>query len=124
MGKLVYEELTYKIIGIAMKVHGVMKPGLVEGAYEEAIMEELKDAKIPFESQKQIDLYYNDKKLKKKYRADLIIDDKILIELKAMKELSKTDEAQMINYLKLTKLKVGLLINFGGKSLEWKRVVN
>jgi GxxExxY protein len=106
-----------------MKAHRELGPGFLEAVYEEVMIVELRKAGILFESQVQIDIYYEGKKLDKKYRADLIIDGKVLVELKGVSKLTEVHDAQMINYLKATRLKVGLILNFGRSSLEWKRIV-
>jgi GxxExxY protein len=121
--EFLYKDLTYKIIGIAMDIHRELNSGFLEAVYEEAMIDELKDAKIPFENQVKLNIYYKGKKLKKQYQADFIVDKKIVVELKGINKLTEIDDAQMINYLKATRLKVGLLLNFGRKSLEWKRIV-
>jgi len=77
--------------------------------------------KIPFERQKEIDIYYKNLIIPKKYKLDLLIKGKIVVEIKATKGLTEIDEAQLLNYLKATKIRVGLLLNFGKKSLEIKR---
>ena len=123
INNFLYEDLTYKIIGIAMKVHKELGPGFLEAVYEEAMIVELTNEKIPFENQVQIEIKYQGRKLKKKYRADFIVDKRILIELKGINKLTKVDEACMINYLKATGIRVGLIINFGRSSLEWKRLI-
>jgi len=120
--EFLYEELTYKIVGIGMKIHRELGPGFLEAVYEEAMIIELQKAGIIFKNQVELDVYYRGEKLNKKYRADFIIDDKVLVELKGTHGLTETDEAQMINYLKATKLQVGLMLNFGKSSLEWKRI--
>lgn len=119
-----YKDLTYKIIGIAMEIHRELGCGFLEAVYEETMIDELKTAGIPFQNQVKMDIYYKGKKLKKQYQADFIIDKKIVVELKGINKLTKIDDAQMINYLKATALKVGLLLNFGSESLEWKRIVH
>jgi GxxExxY protein len=118
-----FKELTYRIIGIAMKVHKQLGPGFLEAVYEETLVIEFKKSNIPYENQIPIDIYYNSNKLKKKYRVDFIIDNKILVEIKKIGRLTKIDEMQMINYLKAANPKVGLLLKFGGASLQWKRIV-
>ena len=118
-----YKDLTYKIIGIAMEIHRELQSGFLEAVYEEVMSKELKKAKIPFENQVRIDIYYKGEKLDKQYQADFIIDKKVLVELKGISKITDIERAQVINYLKATGLKVGLIINFGGKSLEWERVV-
>lgn len=122
--EFLYKDLTYRIIGIAMEIHRELGPGFLEAVYEEVMADELKTGKIAFENQVKLNIYYKEKKLKKQYQADFIVDGKIVVELKGITTLTELDEAQMINYLKATGLKVGLLVNFGGKSLEWKRIVH
>lgn len=117
------KEITYQIIGIAMKIHKQLGPGFLEAVYEEALIIEFRKNKIEFKNQVSLDIYYEGYKLKKKYRADFIINDKILVEVKKIGKLTKIDEIQMINYLKAANLKVGLLLNFGGTSLQWKRII-
>ena len=90
---------------------------------KEAFCYELKLREIKFERQKEIGIYYKDFLLPKKYIRDLIVEDKILVELKAKSSLDNVDDAQFINYLKATKFKLGLLFNFGSASLEYKRKV-
>lgn len=123
MKQLLYEELTYKIIGISMRVHEELGPGFLEAVYEEAIVVEFQEEGIPFRNQAEVDICYKGKKLEKKYRADFIIDEKVLLEIKGTSGLTEIHEAQMINYLKATGLRVGLLVNFGKSSLEWKRII-
>jgi len=106
-----------------MEIHRELGPAFKETVYEEVMIDEFKENKIAFENQVKVDIYYKGKKLKRKYQADFIIDSKIVVELKVIPHLGKLEELQMIHYLKATGLKVGLLINFGGKSLEWKRII-
>ena len=117
------DERTYKIIGAAMEVHKELGCGFLEPVYQEALETELKSQGIPYKAQSVIDIYYKRKLLEKKYQADFICFNEIIIEIKALVQLSGTEESQIINYLKATGLKVGLLINFGSKSLEYKRYV-
>jgi len=118
MGKYLYEDLTYKIIGCAIEVHKYLGPGFLESVYEDALCYELEIAKIPFKRQIYIDVYYKDAIFEKKFKADILIDKKIIVELKAVKNITENDEAQLLNYLKVTGLKIGLLFNFGSKKLE------
>lgn len=106
-----------------MKVHKQLGPGFLEAVYEEAFAIELRNQKLPFRKQVPFDIYYGDHKLKKKYRADFVVDDKILVEIKKIGRLTKIDDMQVINYLKAAALKVGLVLNFGGTSLQWRRIV-
>jgi len=123
MVNLLQKDDTYEIIGAAMEVHKVLGPGFLEAVYQEAFEHELIKRDIDYSREESIDIYYNDIKLKKKYFADFIIYDSIIIELKALKELNNDHKAQLINYLKATGYEIGLLINFGAKSLQYKRLV-
>jgi GxxExxY protein len=118
-----YKEETYRIIGAAMEVHNQLGCGFLEAVYEEALTLELQMRAIPFEQQKPLHIYYKGTQLQKHYIPDLLCFDKIIVELKALSELTSVNEAQLLNYLKASNLKVGLLINFGRESLEHKRFV-
>ncbi len=123
MENLLYKDEVYAIVGAAMAVHRELGCGFLEAVYQEAMEMELADRKIPFTAQKEIQILFKNKPLKKVYVADFIILDKIIVELKASNGLTTIDDAQIINYPKATGLKVGVLINFGKDSLEWKRKV-
>lgn len=98
--------------------------GFLEAVYQEAFQKELAAQGIPFLNHPNLNIYYKGEKLNKIYVPDLIYYDKIVIELKALDKITGNEEAQLLNYLKATKMKLGLLINFGSKSkLEWKRLV-
>lgn len=118
-----YQELTQKIIGIAMEVHRTLGPGFLEGVYEEALIYELEKVGFACERQKEFTIKYKDTILAKKLRADLVVDNKIIIENKAVSQIAPIDEVQLVSYLKASGLKVGLIFNFGNKSLEFKRKV-
>jgi GxxExxY protein len=120
---LLYEEITEKIIGAAMEVHNVLGSGFLEGVYEEALCIELARRGLEYKSQEELSIAYKDLILRHKYIADMIIEDKIIIEAKATSGFTEVDEAQLFNYLKATGKKVGLLINFGKPRLEWKRLI-
>ena len=117
------DERTYKIIGCAMEVHKELGCGFLEAVYQEALGREFLNQGIPFESQSVIEIFYKGQALDKKYQPDFVCYDQVIVEIKAISNLSGIEEAQLINYLKATGLKVGLLINFGSKSLEYKRLV-
>jgi len=106
-----------------MEVHKELGSGFLEAVYREALMIELNKQNIPFETNVKLQVSYKDRLLKKVYFADIICFDKIIIELKAMDGLISEHEAQVINYLKATGFDLGLLINFGAKSLQYKRLV-
>ena len=109
---LIDEELTREIIGGAIEVHKELGPGLLESAYEECLCHELHLRGLKFQRQVSIPIIYKQIKLDCGYKADLIVEEKILIELKAVAEIIPVHEAQLLTYLKITGLKVGLLLNF------------
>lgn len=120
------DELTEIIIGCAIKVHKVLGPGLLESAYEECLFYELNKTGLVIEKQKSLPLIYEEVKLDCGYRSDIIVEDKVVIEVKSVDGLSDIHLAQTLTYLKLAKCKVGLLINFNVLKLTQglKRVVN
>ncbi len=123
---LIYKEEVFAIVGAAMEVHmhTVLGSGFLEPVYQEALEIESRSHQLPFVSQKVLQIRYKEHLLKKEYVADLIYFDKIVVELKALDRLSGKEEAQLLNYLKATATKVGVLINFGSHpKLEWKRLV-
>ncbi len=123
MSKLLYEKLTYKIIGACMEVHKTLGNGFLEAVYQEALSLEFLEKEIPFEKEKKIKIEYKNKILNKEYSADFFCFDKIIVELKALGFLVSDHESQLLNYLKATNCKVGLLVNFGEKSLKYKRMI-
>ena len=123
MGELLLKDEVYAIIGTAMKVHNVLGCGFLEAVYQEALEIELRKQNIPYTSQSQLPIKYKDHLLKKTYVADYICFKKIVIEIKAISHLSSLEEAQLLNYIKAGNNELGLLINFGAESLQWKRMV-
>ena len=117
------DQRTYQIIGAAMEVHKELGSGFLEAVYQEALEKEFFNQGIPYNSQPVVKIYYKGQVLKKIYQPDFTCFDEVIVEIKAMDKLSGLEQAQVINYLKATRLKVGLLINFGSKSLEHKRFV-
>jgi GxxExxY protein len=122
MNTIIHKELSDRIIGLALTVHRTLGPGLLESAYEEAMCWELHHASIRFERQKVFALCYKGDYISS-YFADLVVDNAIILELKSVQELNRNMEAQLLNYLKLSKIPVGYLVNFQGARLEWKRFV-
>ena len=120
---ILYREECYKIIGACMEVHKELGPGFLEPVYQEALSLEFYVQGIHFEKEKDIHIVYKGKTLDKCYKADFLCFDKIIVELKALSELSNDHIAQLLNYLKATKLRVGLLVNFGSPSLVYKRLI-
>ncbi len=124
MDNLLYREEVFDIIGAAIEVHKELGDGFLEPVYQESLEIELTLRKIPFESQKILQLFYKDIELKKKYIPDFVCYDKIVFEIKALDRLSNIETSQILNYLKATKMRVGLLINFGSVGrLDWKRFI-
>lgn len=122
MGKRLYEDLTFKIIGIAMKVHNDLGSGFLEKVYENAMMLNFEIEGIKVEQQKEIKVKYLGKEIGN-YISDIFVDGKVIVELKTVDKLTDIHTAQLINYLKATGVKIGLLINFKNEKLEYKRYI-
>ena len=116
-----YEQETYQIIGAAMKVHSILGPGFTEKVYQEALAVEFAECGIPFEREKEIQAVYKGIVLSGKFIPDFICYDKIIVEIKAVKELDDVHRSQAINYAKIAGYSLSLLINFGEKSLVKER---
>lgn len=112
-----YREIVYRIIGAAMNVHSVMNNGLLEPLYQEALSIELGENGIANEREKKLWCYYKNHLLEKTYKVDILVGD-IILELKSVQEILPEHRAQLFNYMRLTKSPLGLLINFGNKSLQ------
>jgi GxxExxY protein len=119
---LIHSDITRQIIGAAMEVHSNLGPGFLENVYEAALAIELNLRKVPYERQKAIPVIYKGEKARD-FFCDFLIDGKVLVELKTIQMMTEVEEAQVLNYLKVTGLKVGLLMNFGQRSLKYKRYV-
>ena len=123
--KLLYKEEVYAIIGAAIEVHTELGSGFLESVYEEAMGIESKLREIPFEKQVRLPIQYKGNILQKEFFADYIGFGKIVAEFKCIPQLTRYEEAQILNYLKATGMRVGLLINFGNRDkLEWKRYIH
>ena len=120
---LICKEESYKIIGAAMEVHRELGSGFLEAVYQEALALEFIRKDIPFKQEAKLEISYKEQTLSKYYEADFICYNKIILEIKAINELSSSHESQVINYLKATGFELGLLINFGEESLEYKRLI-
>jgi GxxExxY protein len=114
---------TYAIIGVAMTVHSELGRGFLEAVYQEAMEMELKLRHLPYVREVSIPIRYRGTILRTTYRADFVVFDDIILELKALASISGGEEAQLIHYLKATGLRRGLLLNFGASSLQFRRVV-
>ena len=124
MNELLLKDEVYAIVGAAMEVHSELGAGFLEPVYQEAIQIELTQRGIQFEAQKALIIKYKGVQLSKHYIADLICPGSVLVEMKALEKLTSREEAQLLNYLKATGIRVGLLLKFGNPSkLEWKRMV-
>ena len=116
MSELLYKDETYQIIGACLEVYNELGSGFLEEVYQEALEIVFKERGISYSREQQIKVQFKSHFLKKTYRADFICFDHIMVELKALSTLTGTHEAQLINYLKATRLEIGLLINFGSSS--------
>ncbi len=120
---MIYEDLSHEILNMAFAVHNGLGPGFTEDLYEKAFICELEDRGIPYETQKVITIYYKLKPLGV-YRLDLVVDGKIIVELKAVSQINDLFKQQLVSYLKATGLQLGLLINFGSRSVQHERIIN
>jgi GxxExxY protein len=122
MNEILYKELSYAVVGAAMEVHGILGPGYLEAVYQAALAHELTLRTIPFEQLKNLPVRYKGI-LVGNYEADFLVDGKIILELKAIALLTLRHEAQAIHYLTSTGYRLAILLNFGAKSLEHRRLV-
>ena len=113
-----FDELSNKILGCAIEVHRELGPGLLESTYEQCLAYELSRLQIPFKLQVELPVEYKQIRLDCGYRIDLLVDDRIILELKSVDQLLKIHEAQMLTYMKLAGVRVGLLINFNVDALR------
>jgi GxxExxY protein len=118
-----FDLLSERIIGAAIQVHRELGPGFLESIYEEALKVELSKSQIKYETQKEIKIKYRDVDVGS-HRLDMIVENQIIVELKATKDLVDVHYAQLRSYLKATGFKVGLLLNFAKPTVEIKRIVN
>lgn len=122
--RVLFAEEVYKIVGAAIEVHKELGAGFLEAVYQEALGIEMSSSGIPFGSQVSLPVHYKNTVLDKQYVADFVCFECVIVELKATDRLTSKDEAQILNYLKAARIKVGILINFGSSGkLEWKRFV-
>ncbi|MCZ2123266.1 MAG: GxxExxY protein [Anaerolineales bacterium] len=122
MAELLYKELSYAIVGAAMEVHSVLGSGFLEAVYQSALEKELRLRQIPFERKVKLPISYKGD-LIGEYEGDMVVDGKIIVEIKSVSRFNSAHEAQIIHYLTATGLQLGLLLNFGANSLEYRRII-
>lgn len=121
--ELYKQEEYYKVIGLCMEVHRILGGGLLEAVYKEALEIEFTNHNIPFEREKEFIIEYKGHTIKKRFYADFVVYENIILEVKATKLIAEDNIAQTLNYMNITKSKLGILANFSPKSLHHKRVV-
>lgn len=121
--KIIYPELSYQVMGAVFEVHNALGPGFLESLYEEALAYEFELRGIPCEKQREIVVRYKGREVGK-HRLDFVVDGKIILELKAVSELTDVFRKQTTSYLKATGLKLGILINFSTPSVDYERIAN
>lgn len=124
MSTIIYKDESYRIIGACMEVYNEMGSGFLEAVYQECLEYELADRNIPFTSQTKLTIRFKERTLQSLYIPDFVIGSKIIVEIKGVSDLNDKFRAQMLNYLKATNLKLGILVNFGHHgTLEYERIV-
>lgn len=118
-----HQQETYTVIGISMEVHNELGPGLLEVVYKEALEWEFRQRGIPYERERKYPVHYKNTVLPHMFIADFVVYDSVILEVKAQKRIIEEHIEQTINYLSLSKLKVGLVLNFGEHTLKFKRVI-
>ena len=119
---IIYKELSYKIIELALEVHNELGCGFLEKVYENALMILFERERIPSKQQAPVDVYFQERVVGQ-YFADILVDNKVILELKTVDIIAEVHKAQVLNYLRATGMKLGLILNFAKPSLEYKRLV-
>jgi GxxExxY protein len=120
---IIHAQESYQIVGACMEVHAGLGGGFLEPVYQEALALVFAEKEIPFEREKELPIFFRGKPLNKRYVADFVCFGSIIVEIKATSDLTGEHEAQVLNYLKASGLKLGLLVNFGVPSLQYRRLV-
>ena len=120
--KILYKELSYKIIGLAMQVHREIGPGFLEKVYENAMMVLFRKENIPANNQAPIDVYF-ESEIVGHYVVDIMVDERIILELKCIQTIANVHRAQVLNYLKATGKQLAIILNFAKKKLEYERLI-
>lgn len=123
MSQIIYKNESYFVIGLCMDIHNELGKGFSEAVYSDALEIELKSNGVPFQKEVKFDIIYKGEKLKHHYYADYLIDGKIILELKAVERINNGHIKQTLNYLAASKMKLGLIVNFGEAGLAYKRVI-
>jgi len=123
MSELLYKDEVFKLVGLCMEVHRELGKGQDEVLYKDAFTVDLQRAQIPFARERKYEVTYKGVVLPHHYYGDFVVWDKILFEAKAVERLTEAHVKQVLNYLAVSKLELGLLVNFGADSLEWKRII-
>ena len=118
-----HDAQTYAIIGAAMTVHRALGHGFLEAVYAEALRLELVEREIPFRSEVPLPVHFKGRRLTTHFRVDLLCFDQVVVEIKALRSMAGIEAAQILNYLKASRCDRGLLLNFGGRSLEYRRFI-
>jgi GxxExxY protein len=121
-GRLIYKDLSYKVVGLAMEVHNELGPGFLEKVYQNSLMVLFEENRIPVQAQVPIQVEFHGR-IVGDYFADIVANNSIILELKAQDRIAEIHKAQTLNYLKATQFKLAMLINFGGDRLEYKRLI-
>lgn len=124
MENIIYKSEVYEIVGVCMEVHRVLGHGFLEIVYKDALEIEFRDNQVPYEREKEFQIHYKGHRLGRSFHSDFFVMDKIILEVKSTKEgLSNEYLTQTLNYLKASGCKLGILVNFGQSSLEYKRLI-
>jgi len=124
MADLLYKEESYNIIGSCFTVHRKLGPGFLESVYQEALEKQFIEDNVPYKREKKLRIQFDTILLDKYFKSDFVCYDKIIVELKSTPMIFKKDEEQLLNYLKATDIKLGILVCFGSRSLTYKRIVH
>ena len=124
MADILYKDESYKIIGSCFSVHKKLGSGFLESVYQEALEKQFIEDNVPYKREKKLRIMFDNVLLDKYFKSDFVCYDKIIVELKSTPMIYKKDEEQLLNYLKATNIKLGLVVCFGSRSLTYKRILN